>query len=184
MLYFFFIAPFHPTDMERIEESDKWLARFLRTYELDVEQSFQKLWETCIWRQTYGANDLSELNLRHDYLQLPIVFAHNYDIDGYPLLIFQCRYHTSGSKDMDAFMRCVVYWIERVHRTHDMSKISLIFDLSDTGLKSVDMDFVVRVMNLFKVYYPSAINLIIIYEIPWVLNGKFKQIFISYTKLN
>jgi len=42
-----------------------------------------------------------------------------------------------------------------------------------SGLSNLDMEFTNYLINLLKMYYPAFLNYIIIYEMPWVLNGKF-----------
>lgn len=41
-----------------------------------------------------------------------------------------------------------------------------------SGLSNLDMEFTNYLINLLKMYYPAFLNYIIIYEMPWVLNGK------------
>lgn len=43
-----------------------------------------------------------------------------------------------------------------------------------SGLSNLDMEFTNYLINLLKLYYPAFLNYIIIYEMPWVLNGEFK----------
>lgn len=54
--------------------------------------------------------------------------------------------------------------------------ITLFFDMADTGLSNMDMEFTKYLISLFKQYYPNFLNYILIFEMPWVLNGKYKFI--------
>lgn len=45
--------------------------------------------------------------------------------------------------------------------------------MMDTGLSNMDMEFSKYLISLNKQYYPAFLNYILIYEMPWVLNGKF-----------
>lgn len=49
-----------------------------------------------------------------------------------------------------------------------------------SGLSNLDMEFTNYLINLLKMYYPAFLNYIIIYEMPWVLNGKFKYWYLLY----
>ncbi|XP_037933701.1 motile sperm domain-containing protein 2-like isoform X2 [Teleopsis dalmanni] len=169
-------VPFHPVDLDRVKNADLWCTRFLEMYDLDMPTAFDKLWTTCIWRQSYGANDLSEKNLRAEYLNDGVIFSRNKDIDGKPLLIFKTKLHVKGSKDMEEVNRVVVYWIERIHRETNMEKITAVFDMAGTGLGNMDLDFVKRIIDTFKQYYPNTLNYILIFEMAWVLNAAFKLI--------
>ncbi|XP_023302799.2 motile sperm domain-containing protein 2-like [Lucilia cuprina] len=167
-------VPFHPVDIDRVRNDDVWCTRFLEMYDLDMNVSFEKLWSTCIWRQQYGANDLNENNVRIDYLTDGVIFQHNKDIDGKPLLIFKTKLHVKGAKNMDDVLKVLVYWIERMHRETHMDKCTIFFDMEGTGLSNMDLDFIKMIIETFKMYYPNALNYIIVYEMAWVLNAAFK----------
>ncbi|XP_067646242.1 motile sperm domain-containing protein 2-like isoform X2 [Eurosta solidaginis] len=168
--------PFHTVDLDRIRNADIWCTRFLEMYDLNMSLCLDKLWETCIWRQEYGTNDLNETNLIKGYLNDGVVFSRNKDLDGKPLLIFRTKLHVRGTKNMDEVIRVVVYWIERIHRETNMSQLTIFFDMAGCGLSGMDMDFVKRIIETFKLYYPNALNYILIFEMAWVLNAAFKII--------
>ena len=48
----------------------------------------------------------------------------------------------------------------------------MFFDCSNCGLKNMDMEFIQFIINCFKDYYPWMLNYILVFEMPWVLNGK------------
>ncbi|XP_065359809.1 motile sperm domain-containing protein 2-like [Calliphora vicina] len=167
-------APFHAVDIDRVRNDDVWCTRFLEMYDHDMKVSFDKLWSTCIWRQQYGANDLNESNVRMDYLTDGVIFQHNKDIDGKPLLIFKTKLHVKGAKNMDDVLKVLVYWIERMHRETNMDKCTIFFDMDGTGLSNMDLEFIKMIIETFKMYYPNALNYIIVFEMAWVLNAAFK----------
>ncbi|EDW37730.1 GL21079 [Drosophila persimilis] len=168
-------APFHPVDIDRIRNDHVWLQRFLEMYDLDMEASMNKLWETCTWRESYGANDLDESKLNQEYLKEGSVFIHSSDVDGKPLLVFRVRLH-SKSKSLDELIRIVIYWVERTQREKHMTQLTIFFDMAGTGLATLDLDFVKRIVETFKMYYPNALNYILVFELAWVLNAAFKVI--------
>lgn len=55
-------------------------------------------------------------------------------------------------------------------------QITLFFDMVDTGLSNIDMDLTKYLISLFKHYYPNFLNLILILEMPWILNAAFSII--------
>lgn len=169
-----FSVPFHPVDLDRIYKDDLWLTRFLELYDLDHNESFEKLWSTCIWRQEFGAYDLNESNLRTEFLNDGVIYAHNYDVDGFPLLHFHTKLHLKGTKDMKEVLKVVVYWIERLQRENYLTKMTLFFDMDGTGLSNMDLEFIKMIIETFKQYYPNCLNYILVFEMAWVLNGEFK----------
>lgn len=57
-----------------------------------------------------------------------------------------------------------------------MEQITILFDMEDTGMSNMDLDYTRYIINLFKLYYPNSLNHILIYELPWVLTATFKII--------
>ncbi|XP_043071478.1 motile sperm domain-containing protein 2 isoform X2 [Drosophila grimshawi] len=167
--------PFHPIDIDRIRNDHLWLQRFLEQYDLDVETSLTKLWETCQWRLSYGTNDLTEADLNQEYLREGCIYVHSQDVDGKPLLIFRVKLH-SKTKNLDELIRIVVYWIERQQRENHLTQLTLVFDMAGTGLATMDVDFVRRVVETFKLYYPNSLNYILVFELAWILNAAFRVI--------
>jgi len=51
-----FAEGFHPADIARIKNTDDWLRRFLEATDLNEQEAFNMLWDTCTWRRKFGAN--------------------------------------------------------------------------------------------------------------------------------
>lgn len=167
---------FHPADIVRIKHSDDWLKRFLEHNENDLQESLSMLWESCTWRRKMGANDISEDNVKRDYLEDGVVFSHGKDKDGKSLFIIKSKQHVKGAREFSEIQRCIVYWFERLEREGNGNQISIFFDMAETGLSNLDMEFTKYLIGLFKFYYPNFLNYIIIFEMPWILNAAFKII--------
>ena len=50
--------------------------------------------------------------------------------------------------------------------------MTLMFELDGCGLKNMDMEFIQYLIGVFRDYSPFSLNYILVYEMPWVLNGK------------
>ncbi|XP_005190834.1 motile sperm domain-containing protein 2 [Musca domestica] len=168
------LEKFHPVDIDRVRNDDLWCTRFLEMYDLDMKLSFEKLWSTCIWRQKFGANDSNETNVRMDYLSDGVIFPHNCDVDGKPLLIFKTSKHIKGAKDMNELLKVLIYWVERIQRERHLEKMTIFFDMDGTGLSNMDLDFIKMIIETFKMYYPNTLNYILVFEMAWILNAAFK----------
>lgn len=166
---------FHPADISRVKNSDDWLRRFIVHNDNNENAAFDMLWDTCEWRKKYGANDIADI-VKRDCLERGLVYTHGTDVDGRSLLIFNCKKHVKGQGDTEELKKCVVYWMERLQRLDKGKPISIFFDMTETGLSNLDMDFVKYIILLFKSYYPEFLNYIIVFEMPWILNAAFKII--------
>ncbi|XP_048263648.1 motile sperm domain-containing protein 2-like isoform X2 [Bombus affinis] len=141
-----------------------------------MQDSLNMLWETCSWRSRFGTNEITEENVMKEYLNNGLCFIHGKDKDGKTMFVIKCKLHTKGSKDFSQLQKLVVYWFERLERQTNGNQISLFFDMSDTGILNMDMEFIKYLINLCKNYYPNFLNYIIIFEMPWILNTAFKMI--------
>ncbi|KZC04919.1 PREDICTED: motile sperm domain-containing protein 2-like [Dufourea novaeangliae] len=166
---------FHPDDIARIDNNN-WLKRFLEHNDNDIQESLNMLWESCTWRRKFGTNEITEENVRRDYLEDGLCFVHGKDKDGKPMFVIKCKLYTKGSKDFKELQKIVVYWFERLERYTNGNQISLFFDMADTGILNLDMEFIKYLIGLCKNYYPNFLNYIIIFEMPWILNTAFKII--------
>ena len=57
-------------------------------------------------------------------------------------------------------------------REEDGDPVTLMFELDGCGLKNMDMEFIQYLIGVFRDYSPFSLNYILVYEMPWVLNGK------------
>ena len=53
--------------------------------------------------------------------------------------------------------------------------MTLMFELDGCGLKNMDMEFIQYLIGVFRDYSPFSLNYILVYEMPWVLNGKRRR---------
>ncbi|XP_018572291.1 motile sperm domain-containing protein 2-like [Anoplophora glabripennis] len=164
----------HPKDLERVKTDDDWLQRFLLHQENNMQNALNMLWVSLNWRKENNVNDINENTVKMDILCSGAFFPHGTDIDGCELLIFKCKRNIKGGVDQNEVRRCVIYWFERLERQTKGKKITIFFDMEGCGLSNMDMDFIKYLIGLFKEYYPYFLNLIIIFEMPWVLSAAFK----------
>ena len=47
----------------------------------------------------------------------------------------------------------------------------MVFDMTGAGLSNMDMDLVRFVVNCFKIYFPDLLQWLLVYNMPWVLQG-------------
>lgn len=165
----------HPADAIRMQD-DGYIQRFLEQHDGDVSLALQMMVDTCAWRTSFGANVISEANINMDYIREGLFYPRGRDMDGCTIFIFKSKKHVKGQRSFDELMRCLVYWFERLDRIENNRQISVFFDMADTGLSNMDMEFTRYIITLFKLYYPDFLNYIFIYEMPWVLNAAFKVI--------
>ena len=67
---------------------------------------------------------------------------------------------------------CTIVMILFFPREERGKRISIILDMGNAGLSNVDIPFIGFLINLFKLYYPDMLNSIIVFEMPWIMNGE------------
>ena len=51
-------------------------------------------------------------------------------------------------------------------------RITMFFDMGNAGLSNVDIPFISYLISLFKLYYPDLLNAIVVFELPFIMNGE------------
>lgn len=169
-------GPFDPQDVRRIRTDDKYIRRFLMHHDNDQKLSLEMVMDTLKWRHENQCNAVTKESIPQEFFDKGALFIHNRDKDGCKMLIFSVRLHQKGTLDMDQLKRFLIYWLERLEREEKGEWITVFFDMCDTGMKNMDMEFIQYMINLFKSYYPWVLNYIIVFEMPWLLNAMWKII--------
>lgn len=106
-----------------------------------------------------------------DYLLESFFHPRGRDIDGKRIFFSDSILHLRGTKDVKDMKRMFIYWFERILREENYDKMTMVMDLTDCGLKHADMELIMYQTNVLKLYYPNTINWMLVYSLPWILNG-------------
>ena len=47
----------------------------------------------------------------------------------------------------------------------------MIFDMTGSGLSQMDMELMRFIVNCFKLYFPDLLAILLVFNIPWILQG-------------
>ncbi|KAM4818878.1 motile sperm domain-containing protein 2 isoform 2-T2 [Thomomys bottae] len=165
---------YDPRDIERLQQDDNWVESYLHWRHNVVEETVKMLDESFQWRKEFSVNDLSESSIPRWLLEIGGIYLHGYDKEGNKLFWIRVKYHVKDHKTIMDKKKLIAFWLERYAKRENGKPVTLMFDLSDTGLNSIDMDFVRFIINCFKVYYPKYLSKIVIFDMPWIMNAAFK----------
>ncbi|XP_016396249.1 motile sperm domain-containing protein 2, partial [Sinocyclocheilus rhinocerous] len=118
--------------------------------------------------------DLTESSIPGWMFESGAVFLHGYDKEGNKLFWFRVKLHVKDAKVILDKKRYVAFWLERYAKREPGMPLTVVFDMSESGLSNIDMDFVKYIINCFKVYYPKFLSKMIMYEMPWIMNAAWK----------
>ena len=161
--------------LNKIKTNDVYVSKFfIHTFDHpgpQTEAASNMIINTLQWRKEFRAGLITESEFPQSMLEKGSLFSHNRDKDGRKLLVFVVGKHIKGAEKMEDMKKFFVYQLERLNREENGEQITLMFDCKGAGLKNMDMEFVQFLIGCMKEYYPDPLNYILVYEMPWVLNG-------------
>ncbi|XP_076858105.1 motile sperm domain-containing protein 2 [Brachyhypopomus gauderio] len=161
-------------DVERLLDDDALVEAYLTWRMFVVEDALKMIDDSFQWRKEYTLNDLSESSIPRWMFETGAVYLHGYDKEGHKLFWFKVKLHIKDAKSILDKKKYVAFWLERYAKREPGMPLTVIFDMSESGISNIDMDFVKYIINCFKVYYPKFLSKMIMYEMPWIMNAAWK----------
>nr|KAF6492610.1 motile sperm domain containing 2 [Molossus molossus] len=165
---------YDPRDVERLQQDDNWVESYLFWRHDVVDETLKMLDESFQWRKEMAVNDLTESCIPRWLLEIGGIYLHGYDKEGNKLFWIRVKYHIKDHKTILDKKKLIAFWLERYAKRENGKPVTVMFDLSETGINCIDMDFVRFIINCFKVYYPKYLSKIVIFDMPWIMNAAFK----------
>uniref|UniRef100_A0A6J0T8N7 Motile sperm domain-containing protein 2 isoform X1 n=2 Tax=Pogona vitticeps TaxID=103695 RepID=A0A6J0T8N7_9SAUR len=163
-------------DLERLQQDDTWVDNFLIWRHDVMDDTLKMIDESFQWRKEYAVHDLTESSLPKWVFETGVLYLHGYDKEGYKLFWFRVKLHTKDHKTQFERKKLAAFWLERYAKRENGKPLTVVFDMAETGLSNIDLDFVRYIISCFKVYYPNYLTKIVIFELPWIMNAAFKLV--------
>ncbi|XP_048350164.1 motile sperm domain-containing protein 2 [Sphaerodactylus townsendi] len=163
-------------DVERLQQDNTWVDNFLIWRHDSVDETLKMIDESFQWRKEYTVHDLTESSLPKWIFEIGALYLHGYDKEGSKIFWFRVKLHTKDAKTQFEKKKLVAFWLERYARREHGKPLTVVFDMAETGLSNMDLDFVRYIISCFKVYYPNYLTKIVIFELPWIMNAAFKLV--------
>ncbi|XP_029314647.1 motile sperm domain-containing protein 2 isoform X2 [Cottoperca gobio] len=161
-------------DVERLQKDDALMEGYLQWRMYVIDDALKMIDESLQWRKEYGVNDITESTIPKWMFETGAVFLHGYDREGNKLFWFKVKLHFKDTKTIVDKKKYVAFWLERYAKKEPGMPLTVIFDMADSGLSNIDMEFVKYIVNCFKVYYPKYLSKMIIVDMPWIMNAAWK----------
>ncbi|CAI2348155.1 unnamed protein product [Caenorhabditis sp. 36 PRJEB53466] len=162
-----------PEDIHRIRHEDWWLDRFLNSVNYDVDIAYAIILECLKWRRNFEVDRISLLSLK-PLLDNQLMYLHEKDLQNRHILWIMMSKYKNGD---DGFEKLFTFWMERHYMEYSGCQLLTVFiDMSGTGLKNMSFDAMKFIIHSSKYYYPNAIDAILIFENPSILNASWKVI--------
>ncbi|XP_034417007.1 motile sperm domain-containing protein 2 isoform X3 [Cyclopterus lumpus] len=118
--------------------------------------------------------DLTESTIPRWMFETGAVYLHGYDKEGNKLFWFKVKLHVKDAKTVVDKKKYVAFWLERYAKKEPGMPLTVVFDMTESGLSNIDMDLVKYIINCFKIYYPKFLSKMIIVDMPWIMNAAWK----------
>ncbi|KAG7502905.1 hypothetical protein JOB18_028576 [Solea senegalensis] len=161
-------------DVERLQTDDSLVEGYITWRLYVVDDALKMIDESLQWRKEFGVNDLTESSIPRWMFETGAVYLHGYDKEGNKLFWFKVKLHVKDTKTILDKKKYVAFWLERYANREPGMPLTVVFDMSESGLSNIDMEFVKYVINCFKVYYPKFLSKMIIVDMPWIMNAAWK----------
>uniref|UniRef100_A0A4W4FSC0 CRAL-TRIO domain-containing protein n=1 Tax=Electrophorus electricus TaxID=8005 RepID=A0A4W4FSC0_ELEEL len=142
-------------DVERLFKDDALVECYLTWRLFVVEDALKMIDESFQWRKEYTVNDLTENSIPRWTFETGAVYLHGYDKEGHKLFWFKVKLHVKDPKTILDKKKYVAFWLERYAKREPGTPLTVVFDMSESGISNIDMDFVKYIISCFKVYYPK-----------------------------
>ncbi|KAF2353202.1 CRAL-TRIO lipid binding domain [Trinorchestia longiramus] len=167
---------FDDRDVSRIIHDDLYIKRFILQNGSE-EAAVKTAIDALRWRKKFMANDIKAVDVNQRLIMDGSIFPHNRDIDGCKLLVISVRKYEKRLFDFIDVKRILSYWLDRLEREEYGRKVTVLFDLSETGSENVDFQFVRHLIKVFKFYHPWMLSKVILYDMPWIIQSLWKIIY-------
>lgn len=161
-------------DVERLQSDDALVEGYLTWRLYVVDDALKMIDESLQWRKEFGLNDLTESSIPRWMFETGAVYLHGYDKEGNKLFWFKVKLHVKDAKTILDKKKYVAFWLERYSKKEPGMPLTVVFDMTESGLGNIDMEFVKYIISCFKVYYPKFLSKMIIVEMPWIMNAAWK----------
>ncbi|XP_051566620.1 motile sperm domain-containing protein 2 isoform X1 [Myxocyprinus asiaticus] len=165
---------YDPRDVDKLFRDDALAEGYLTWRQFVVEDTLKMIDESFQWRKEFTVNDLTESSIPRWMFESGAVYLHGYDKEGNKLFWFKVKLHVKDAKTVLDKKRYVAFWLERYAKREPGMPLTVVFDMSESGLGNIDMDFVKYIISCFKVYYPKFLSKMIMYDMPWIMNAAWK----------
>ncbi|XP_020490085.1 motile sperm domain-containing protein 2 [Labrus bergylta] len=161
-------------DVDRLQSDNVLVEGYLTWRIYVVDDALKMIDDSFQWRKEFGVNDLSESIIPRWMFETGALYLHGYDKEGNKLFWFKVKLHVKDTKTILDKKKYVAFWLERYAKREPGMPLTVVFDMAESGLSNIDMDFVKYIINCFKVYYPKFLSKMIIVDMPWIMNAAWK----------
>ncbi|RKP17668.1 CRAL/TRIO domain-containing protein [Rozella allomycis CSF55] len=162
------------------DDPDSLILRFLRARKWDVNKGVEMLLNALKWRAQMDIPQLLAGGERDLGKQIESgkFFVFGKDKMGNLVSYTRVKLHDKNAQSQEDSEKFTVYYTESVRRIlpKGHEKITLVFDLTDFTMNSMDYQMVKFLVTCFEAYYPESLHQCLVVNAPWIFWGCWKII--------
>lgn len=153
---------------------DGTLQRWLTSRKNNVQEAAQRLQEHAKWRSTYVPNGRIDKREVKERLDEKMVYLQGFDLEGRPVVyIIGKNIVWRFFSDNDLVKRFLCFVLDTAIQCmspeqQSTGKITVIFDLSDFGMRNADPHILPTMFDLLGKQYPERLATAVIYNAPTI----------------
>ncbi|WFD33202.1 hypothetical protein MCUN1_000015 [Malassezia cuniculi] len=166
---------------------DMMMLKFLRARKWDVDRAVAMLARCIKWRIESNIIDIirkGDQGLSEDVPEflkqgeIGKVFASGMTDDHMPVIFIEVAKHLTKGQAPETMRLFIIMCTEcfRSLISYPNEKIVIVFDLGGFGLKNMDWNALIHVIQILEKYYPETLAKLYIHRAPWIFQGLWKII--------
>ncbi|KND03469.1 uncharacterized protein SPPG_00952 [Spizellomyces punctatus DAOM BR117] len=158
------------------DRPDQLMLRYLRARKWDVDKAVAMVMATLNWRKEFGVRNVLEVGERGldlSELQSGKSYFHGVDCNGRPCCYVHVQLHDKNTVDREKTKALTVLTLEtgRLVLEPPQEMATIIFDMTNFGMKNMDYDFLKFLLTCMQDYYPESLGGALVVNAPWIFNG-------------
>ncbi len=163
------------------EDPDTLLLRFLRARKWILIEAAVMLLDTLYWHRNFGVGKLmrqGESAVMQYLLTCGKHYSWNVDHKGRLAIWITSRLHDKNRQTLQQNLEALVYLVEQARRmmAPGTESVSLVFDLADAPLSSLDLPSIQGDIHVLQNYYPECLGACYVVDAPWLFHGLYRVV--------
>jgi hypothetical protein len=163
------------------DDPDTLLLRFLRARKWNLLDAALMVIDTLYWHSSFGVGEFlrrGESAVKEYLLTCGKHYAWNVDLKGRLIIWITSKLHDKNKQTLHENLVGLVFLIEHSRRlmAPGTEGVTLIFDVADAPLASLDIPSIQGDIQVLQNYYPECLGRCFIVDAPWIFHGIFRII--------
>lgn len=162
---------FYKNDINLILSDDWSVSRFLLRCRLDPLKTVDLMEASSIFRIQFKMGETEPSDFPAEMYDVGAIFKYAPDRVGNVTLWMRVQAHRRSTEMSHITKQFILCTMEQCDRAVKGRGVSVVFDLTNCGIKNADPTFLFWLLNSFRTYMPKGLSYILVYNLPWVLNA-------------